>query len=170
MPCSWSMWVIPNDYSSLFLTNKKYPFKQDISPQRTQKNRHPAVPGRKPKRRPFENEKLPRMIPEEYHGEIEKPHRRENPKLACIINGGQDLIARTFKRQNRPCRKIPPENEYILHRQLDIYCNCPWIYTSSADAVYIPEKSFWNKKSPALHCIQICLSHQVSLSLRHEEK
>ena len=56
------------------------------------------------------------MIPEEYHGEIEKPHRRENPKLACIINGGQDLIARTFKRQNRPCRKIPPERVFGIKK------------------------------------------------------
>ena len=27
---------------------------------------------------------------------------------------------------------IPPKNEYILQGRLDIYCICPWIYTSPA--------------------------------------
>ena len=36
---------------------------------------------------------LRRMIPEEYHGEIEKLHEREEPKFVCIVNGGQNLIA-----------------------------------------------------------------------------
>lgn len=36
---------------------------------------------------------LRRMIPEEYHGEIEKLHEREDHKFVCIINGGQNLIA-----------------------------------------------------------------------------
>ena len=36
---------------------------------------------------------LRRMIPEEYHGEIEKLHEREEPRFVCIVNGGQNLIA-----------------------------------------------------------------------------
>ena len=55
----------------------------------------------------------------------EKLHGRESLKLACIINRGQNLIAPNAGRQNRPYKIVYPKNEYILHRQLNIYCNCP---------------------------------------------
>ena len=60
----------------------------------------------------------------------EKLHGRESPKLACIINGGQNLIAPNARQaeqaiQDSPYKIVYPKNEYILHRQLNIYCNCP---------------------------------------------
>ena len=55
----------------------------------------------------------------------EKLHGRESPKLACIINGGQNLIAPNARQAEQAIQDSIPENEYILHRQLNIYCNCP---------------------------------------------
>ena len=86
------------------------------------------------------------IMPKEYHDEIDKLHEREDPQFVCIINGGQNLIApnaqqaetpslsasstaartsspRTRSRQSRTYRIVHPKNEYILHRQLNIYCN-----------------------------------------------
>ena len=52
---------------------------------------------------------LRRMIPEEYHGEIEKLHEREDPKFVCIINGGQNLIAPNARQAEQTIQDSIPE-------------------------------------------------------------
>ena len=54
------------------------------------------------------------IMPKEYHDEIDKLHEREDPQFP-----------RTPGRRNRPYKIVYPKNEFILHRQLNIYCNCP---------------------------------------------
>ena len=52
---------------------------------------------------------LRRMIPEEYHGEIEKLHEREDPKFVCIVNGGQNLIAPNARQAEQTIQDSIPE-------------------------------------------------------------
>ena len=52
---------------------------------------------------------LRRMIPEEYHGEIEKLHEREEPRFVCIVNGGQNLIAPNARQAEQTIQDSIPE-------------------------------------------------------------
>ena len=52
---------------------------------------------------------LRRMIPEEYHGEIEKLHEREEPRFVCIVNGGQNLIAPNARQAEQTVQDSIPE-------------------------------------------------------------
>ena len=52
---------------------------------------------------------LRRMIPEDYHGEREKLHEREEPKFVCIINGGQNLIAPNAQQAEQNIQDSTPE-------------------------------------------------------------
>ena len=56
----------------------------------------------------------------------EKLHGRENPKLACIIHGGQNLIA-----PERPAGRTDRARKYL--RKMNIYCIGSWIYTATAN-------------------------------------
>ena len=63
------------------------------------------------------------IMPKEYHDEIDKLHEREAPSLSASSTAARTSSPRTRSRQNRTYRIVHPKNEYILHRQLNIYCN-----------------------------------------------
>ena len=55
----------------------------------------------------------------------EKLHGQEDHKSVCIVNAGRNLIAPDVQTAGQAMQEDIRKNEYILHRQLDIYCNCP---------------------------------------------
>ena len=67
---------------------------------------------------------LRQIMPKEYHDEIDKLHEREDPSLSASSTAARTSSPRTRSRRNRTYRIVHPKNEYILHRQLNIYCNC----------------------------------------------